>query len=329
MEILPTGSGVIPIENVQLNRLRGPSGHPTHAATPPNAPLAPPISDSSAALINEIAQADMPKLAAILEPGRSSEVAAHLNDLTHDTTLALMQSDRVRAVANLNEIAAIDPHTLAVLEPEKVLEPIRAEVDHLLTRLTTVAKMDAEGWLAHADDAIETPGHASVRDWQTKPETLLHVAHRLFDSGGYDNYIHSADLAKTILNGWPLEYSPFAPQYAQTFGPKAAAAADRLEELELQPKRPSLATAHKTWTALRISTSPRLRNLWQRAPLLVLLLSWFGIGVVAAPTAVLLRTLAPESWPASLIDFGFETWGIGFLALVCFGFYARIREIRV
>ena len=328
MEILSTGSGVNPVESVQLLRLRAVTAHPEHARTSqPVVPHAP--ADSNAALIGEIAPADIAKLTAILEPTRSPEIAAHVNDLTRDTTLALNESDRVRALANLDQIAAIDPHSLAVLEPEKVLQPVRAEVDHILTRLTTVAKMDAEGWLAHADDALEAPGHASIPNWQTKPETLLHVAHRLFDSGGYENYVHSADLAKTILNTSPLEYSPWLAAQgsaAQAIGPKSAA--PRIEDDEPRLQRPVIPTVHKTLSVLRTAASPRIRILWQRAPLLVLLLSWFAIGLVAGTASILLRTLAPESWPASLIDFGFETWALGFLALVCFGFYARIRDIR-
>ena len=43
---------------------------------------------------------------------------------------------------------------------------------------------------------------------------------------------------------------------------------------------------------------------------------------------IMLRAIWPDVVPASLIDFGFHVWGTGFLGLVCFGFYARIRDIR-
>ncbi len=328
MEVLPIGSGISPVENVELHHTRELSGSPSHAADPQRAPFLPSATDSASALISEIAAADIPKLTALLEHGPPPKVATHVNDLTHDTTLALMQSDTTRALANVKEIATIDPNTLAVLEPEKVLEPIRAEVDQVLNRLTTVAKIDAEGWLSHADDAVEAPGHTSIPNWQTKPETLLHVAHRLFDSGGYANYVHSADLAKTILNYSPLDYSPWPAQYAQSLGPKPEAATARLVGGELLRKRPAIATAHKAFTAARKAASPRLQTLWRRAPLLILLLGWLTIGLVAGPASILLRTLAPASWSASLIDFSFEIWAVGFLALVCFGFYARIRNVR-
>jgi len=331
MEVQPIAIAVSALENVYLGRLQDISAKladplPTQGPTPA---AMPPASDVSAALLSEMAAPDIERLTAILEPRRSLEVSAHITELTHDTTLALAEGDSTRALANLTEIAAADPHSVAVLAPDKVLQPIRPEVDQLLNRLTTVAKMDAEGRLAQADDALETPGHTSVPNWQTKPETLLQVAHRLFESGGYTNYVRSADVAQVVLNTFsPLAYSPFVDQRAVTFASKPASAATRLDEDELLPKRPMLSAVKQTWTAVRATATPRLQTLWLRAPLLVLLLGWLILGLVAGPALILLRSLWPESWPASLVDFGFEVWGIGFLALVCFGFYARIRDIR-
>jgi hypothetical protein len=77
---------------------------------------------------------------------------------------------------------------------------------------------------------------------------------------------------------------------------------------------------------LRQELPPRIQHLWQRAPLLVLLLAWLGMGVGAAVCWLAIKQIWPESWVASLGDFGFEVWGLGFLALVGFGFYARVRK---
>jgi hypothetical protein len=52
-----------------------------------------------------------------------------------------------------------------------------------------------------------------------------------------------------------------------------------------------------------------LRTLWRRAPLLVLLMGWLLLGL-AAPS----------------VEFGFELWGVGFLALVVFQFYVTTRK---
>jgi hypothetical protein len=326
MEIQAIGAAVTPLESAPVQHVRELSAHaPAHHATAPPAP--PAASDVATALATQIAIPDLARLTAILQPNSSSEVAAHITELTQDTTSALAQGNRTRALANLNEIAALDPRTIAVLAPDEVLQPIRPEVDQLLNRLTTVAKMDAEGWLTQADQALETPGHTAITDWQTKPATLLEAAHRLYESGGYTNYVRSADLAQTLVDPAAVAYSPFLEEYAASLATKAADPAIRPENEELLPKKPALPSAAETFTALRGAAMPRVQVLWNRAPLLVLLLGWLTAGLIAGPAAILLRGLWPEIWPASLVDFGFEVWGIGFLALVCFGFYARVRTI--
>lgn len=57
-----------------------------------------------------------------------------------------------------------------------------------------------------------------------------------------------------------------------------------------------------------------IRKFWARAPLLVLLLAWLVAGLMAAAVV-----------PLNAV---FEAWGLGFLALVGFGFFARVRNIR-
>jgi hypothetical protein len=36
----------------------------------------------------------------------------------------------------------------------------------------------------------------------------------------------------------------------------------------------------------------------------------------------------PADYPSSFIDSGFAIWGLGFLALIAFGFYVRVRRVR-
>lgn len=328
MQVESIGAAVGPVAGAPVAHVREMSTHvPAHhlAGSPTPAPAA---NDVVATLTSQIAAPDLARLTTILQPNRSSEVSAQVTTLTQDTTAALSEGDRTRAITNLNQIAALDPRTIAVLAPEEVLQPIRPEVDYMLNRLTTVAKMDAEGWLAQADQAIETRGSAVLTDWQSKPETVLEVAHRFYDAGGYTNYVRSSDLAQSIVNPSALAYSPFLEQYAAAVATQPSAAPVRPENEELLPKKPTLPDVGRTVAAVRERMMPRLQILWYRAPLLVLLLGWFAAGLIAGPTAILLRGLWPEVVPASLVDFGFDVWGLGFLGLVCFGFYARVRHIR-
>ena len=73
----------------------------------------------------------------------------------------------------------------------------------------------------------------------------------------------------------------------------------------------------------------RVEVLWRRAPLLVLLLAWLAIGTAAGLASLVQRKVWPDAWPPWLADAGFSFWGLGFLALVLFGFYARVRNVRL
>lgn len=328
MQVQSIGPAVSPLESAPVQQLRELSAHAPARHLPASVQAGSPGDDLAATLTSQIAAPDLARLNAILQPNRSSEVAAHITELTQDTALALNEGDRTRALANLNEIAAADPHTVAVMAPDRVLQSIRPEVDQMLNRLTTVAKMDAEGWLAQADEAVETAGNATLTAWQSKPETLLQVAHHLYEAGGYTNYVRSADLAQNIVNPSAVAYSPFLEEYAKSPQTQPAAAPVKTENEEILPKKPTLPTAAETFQAVRKTAMPRLQQLWNRAPLLALLLAWLGAGLAAGPAAVLLRAIWPDILPASLIDFGFQVWATGFLGLVCFGFYARIRDVR-
>ena len=65
-----------------------------------------------------------------------------------------------------------------------------------------------------------------------------------------------------------------------------------------------------------------LKNLWRRAPLLLLLLGWLAGGVAGGSLVALLRS----DLPPSTVSWFFEVWALGFLALVGFGFYMRVRN---
>jgi hypothetical protein len=66
----------------------------------------------------------------------------------------------------------------------------------------------------------------------------------------------------------------------------------------------------------------RFKSLWRRAPLLVLLLGWLVAGLFGGAVAALFLN---ERAAAAVAVF-FEIWALGFLALVGFGFYMRVRN---
>ena len=67
--------------------------------------------------------------------------------------------------------------------------------------------------------------------------------------------------------------------------------------------------------------------MWFRAPLLVLLLAWFVVGLAGGVFAALVRNYWPRVLSASLVAGSFELWALGFLVLVAIGLYVSVRNI--
>lgn len=283
------------------------SGHAGNAFT---------ASDSNAAVFGNISQTDAANLAALLEPGHSPQTAALVRNLLEDTAAAVAQGDSTRAIANVTEIVRLDPSRMETVRVDPALGPIRPEMERVLHQLTSTARIDAEGSIGRAAQLLESAGETRFSNWQTRPETLIEVAHRLFDAGGYANYVRSAELTQLIV-----DYSPWIVNYA-------TARPARIPGEDVNAQRALEAGIRKNWSAIRKRAESELRILWVRAPLLVLLLGWLAFGLVGGPLALLLRSLWPHAWPGALIDACYNLWAIGFLALVGFGFYARVRRIR-
>ncbi len=314
MDVRPLGAG--PAET-NLARSAGDAA-PLGAAATPRAPSAQAIADQYATLIRDLAAADVTKLLAILEPPPSPEHAQRLNSLWQAALSAGSRGDVEQALGVLAELARLDPLGAESLRSDPRLESLRAPVDQLLQRLTTLARVDAEGRLGEAARLLEAGAHSRLPGWETPADALLAAASRLVEAGGYANYIRGGTLAQSLIEGarWapavtamPLETEPVTRKQLVSRG-------------GVQHPIP-----HR-WRRLRNSVVPQFQRLWRRAPLLILLLGWLGLGIAGGTISLLLRTVSPEDWPAGLVDTGFELWSLGLIALILFGFYARVRNVR-
>jgi hypothetical protein len=72
------------------------------------------------------------------------------------------------------------------------------------------------------------------------------------------------------------------------------------------------------------SRGERLRKLWHRAPLLVLLLGWLGIGLVGGVLSLVDR----YGGQGPIGEGAVEVWATGFLMLVLFQFFVTVRSFR-
>lgn len=250
-------------------------------------------------------------------PGeRLENVAARPDELLHAAIEAAAGGDATRAVEQLTEFAALAPLQVEGLRSLPALAPVRVEVERFVARLALIAKLEAGVRLEHAGQLVESAGSTNLPGWDAKPETVLQIANRLFDSGGHDNYVRAGQVAQAVIDVY--EASPVSFHRPPLAG------------LRRVPKSrdEKIRFTWISWSAALRRAAPRIQELWRRAPLLVLLLSWFSFGLAAGLSLMLLRAFLPEA----VLDFSsaaFKLWGIGLLALVGFGFYMRVRNVRL
>jgi hypothetical protein len=181
------------------------------------------------------------------------------------------------------------------------------EARDLLRQLTNKAEADARQTLAAASRALDVVGPHPLRAGEPDPRVVLAVAERLLDSGPLINYVRAEELGRFVV-----AYYDFASPRPTLSG--AAAKKPRVDSRE--PPARLLG-----WIA-------QLRAMWRRAPLLLLMLSWFLLGLVGGILSVTARSVGLASADSSTIGLGFEIWGIGFLVLIGYGFYRSIRRLR-
>ncbi|MEO8592039.1 MAG: hypothetical protein ABI759_01845 [Candidatus Solibacter sp.] len=285
-----------PVGNVEQIALVG-------IATPHGAPgIAAVISAIiDGAALPQLSLADMGKLIRILDPPALTKHPSQSQDLLSGAISAVQSGEVNHALEQLADLVKLDPSGAQTLRTEPGLEQIRTQVNHLLIRLETVAGLDAQGRLAEAAEVLLSLAPHPLAGWDTPPQVLLTMANRLYDAGGYVNYVHAASLAQLVFEG--ASRVPLGIARSRQANPQRESV-----------RRPKSAVGPKT--------------LWMRAPLLILLVSWFLLGLAAAGVGSILHYFWPGQFPASIIDTGFALWGVGFLALVVIGFYVRIRHVR-
>jgi hypothetical protein len=264
--------------------------------------------DTITAILRELSDPEVVRFLELLEQPPLPEMATQLDDLIRASVSAAAEGNVPQALARLAEFAALNPRRAETLDAVPGLASIREEVERLLFRLTSEAQLDAELRFGHATLLLQAGDTGKHMEQEINPEIAILIAGRLLEAGGYANCMRSTELSQMLIN-----------QYG--FAPTAA-------PLPIAVRRSIPIRSANAGLGLRIPWMPRIKRLWQRAPLLVLLLVWFAVGGSGGCVFALLRNYWPEMWPGSLVADGFEVWGLGFLALIGFGFYARVRNIR-
>jgi len=218
------------------------------------------------------------------------------------------------ALDTLQQFVTMNPQHAATIVDHPALQTIRPDVANLVNALTAEAGTRAVQNITMADQAITAIGVRKLPGSEIDLPAVLSLANHFFESGRMPDYLIAAELAQVVTThyGW-------AP--AQIELP--------LQQRADEENDNSTRVLPSDWTVRGLSAaSAKLKDLWQRAPLLALLLGWLALGLIGGTYVVILRKFQPDALDPSNVTLGFSLWGLGFLGLVGFGFYMRIRNIR-
>lgn len=283
---------------------------------------APAVFDS--AILGPLSPSDLARLVAVLEPPHSPQSATLSGELLQAAITASIAGDAARALEAVTALVELDPLRADAVRGEPGLKGVGPQMEALLARVANVAKLDAEARVGEAAHAVETGSVKALPEWEARPEALVLLANRLLDAGGHVNSVRAMKVAQVVIDA-----AHWAPA-AGIVQPVASGSSGIENEDELRNSRGVIVPGFsRGWALLRKRAPARLAVFWRRAPLLLLLLAWLAVGTAGGMVAWVQRKVWPDAWPAWLADAGFNLWGVGFLSLVLFGFYVRVRNVRL
>ena len=181
---------------------------------------------------------------------------------------AVAEGNYPAAIAKVTELLTVNPEHAESVPSNPSLHPIQGELVNLVRDLKVVARIDASDRMAAANHAIANANPQPQSPQDLDPRMLLVLAMQFYNTDRLIGYRRSSEIARKAV---------------VLCGPgrrEKDVAEDAIE---------------------------RIRLLWSRAPLLVLLAAWFALGWLA----------------------GVTIWALGFLALVGFHFVWRVRNIKL
>jgi hypothetical protein len=272
--------------------------------------------------LQELSEAEMTTLLNMIERPESPQQAGRLDDLLRAAVAATAEGDHNLAMGSLAEFALMSPRRAETLGSLPSLSSMRGPIEQLVRRLNVTAKGEAEAQLARAVKLMGSVDAKELVVREFRAENLILMAGRLLDAGGYANFVWSAELSQLVVDPrlWAANAVPLPRQ---------------VNDADADDRRP--AAGNGIFVAIsgaigRVRAGLQLKSrtlrLWSRAPLLVLLLAWFAVGLAGGLFSALVRNYWPGVLSASDVDDSFVLWALGFLALVVVGFYVRVRNVR-
>ncbi len=201
---------------------------------------------------------------------------------------AIQSGDRPAALQHLEQAILAHPAQAAAALADPAFDSIKGQVRDLVTRLTLAARIRAEFTISEARAVLQSTATSLMVRPFLMARAYLQAAQASFQLGTYTGYVQAAfaaDLSRRIARGKRL---------SRRWGLGAFAPVKR-------------ALGHAA------------RRLWQRLPLLAILLGWFIAGILAAVASL------PFDTGAAFRGWLLPVWSIGLVSGVLYGFVRSLR----
>lgn len=274
----------IPAQPNATEAFRSPLPIPQPAATPAPPPQPTPAGSAPARTVSAALDLEL-LISGDTEPVR----AAAANEYQLAQT-ALQSGDRPAALQHLEQAILAHPAQAAAALVDPAFDSIRGQVRDLVTRLTLAARIRAEVSISEARAVLQSAGTSLMTRPLLLARAYLQAAQASFQLSTYTGYVQAAfaaELSRRIARG----------------------------------KLPSRRWSLGAFAPVKRAVEHAARRLWQRLPVLAVLLGWFTTGIVAAVASL------PFESGAAFRAWLLPIWAFGMVAGVLYGFVRSLRAV--
>jgi tetratricopeptide (TPR) repeat protein len=213
---------------------------------------------------------------------------------------AAQAGDRAASLQHLEQAILADPVHADAARQDPAFSAMRGAVQDLVGHASLLARMRAEASIDAALSAMESADGSGSPARADQARAFFDLAQAHFELGTYTAYVEAAQAAMRARQ--IAEDSRIEPRGKLSTG---------------RPRRPS--TERKPGPARRA-----VRRLWDKLPLLAILLGWLLAGIVGGVAALPFQEIGVSETRQTL----FSIWALGLLAMVLLGFVRSILRLR-
>jgi hypothetical protein len=208
--------------------------------------------------------------------------------------------DSAASLEHLELAILADPVHAAAVAQDPAFSAMRGAVQELVGHASLLARMRAEASIDAALSAMEAAGSSGLAGRADQVKAFLDLAQAHFELGTYVGYVEAAQAA--------------------TWAQRIA------EDSRIEPRgKFSIARIRRPRAVREPGPARRaLRRLWDKLPLLAILLGWLLAGIVGGVASLPFQ----EGFVSETRQTLFSIWALGLLAMVLLGFVRSIMRLR-